>query len=95
MLLTPANKKHNVPINAIQINGSTIPQVSFTKFLSMYIDENLNWSMHLNMLAAKLAQKFGILSKLRQFLLSYILRTLYCSLILYFNMAEHILLKTK
>ena len=72
MLLTPANKKHNVPINAIQINGSTIPQVSFTKFLSMYIDENLNWSMHLNMLAAKLAQNVGILSKLRHFLLSYL-----------------------
>ena len=34
------------------------------------------------MLAAKLARNDGILCKLRHFLLSYILRTLYCSLIL-------------
>ena len=51
MLFTPANKKHNV---AIQISGSAITQVSFTKFQGVYIDEHLNWYMHLNMLAAKL-----------------------------------------
>ena len=48
----------------------------------MYIDEHLNRSMHLNMLSAKLARNMGILGKLRHFLPSYILRTLYCSLIL-------------
>ena len=82
MLFTPANKKPNVPINAIQINGFAISQVSFTKFLSVYIDEHLNCSMHLNILAAKLARNVGILGNLIHFLPSYTLITLYCSLIL-------------
>ena len=64
MLFTSANKKPNVPINAIQINGSSITQVSFTKFLGVYVDEHLNWSMHLYTLAAKLARNVGILGKL-------------------------------
>ena len=81
-LFTPANKKPNVPTCAIQTNGSAIIQVNFTKFLGVYVDEHLNWSIHLNMLAAKLARNVGILGKLRHFLPSYILRTLYCSLIL-------------
>ena len=48
----------------------------------MYIDKHLNWSMHLNKLATKLAQNIGILCKLKHFLPSYILKTIYCSLVL-------------
>ena len=50
--------------------------------LLYYIDEHLNWSMHLNKLATKLAQNIGILCKLKHFLPSYILKTIYCSLVL-------------
>ena len=80
--LTSVNKKYNISSEAIQINGSTIPQVNLTKFLGVYIDEHLNWSMHLNKLATKLAQNIGILCKLKHFLPSYILKTIYCSLVL-------------
>ena len=76
------NKKYNISSQAIHINGSAIPQVHLTKFLGVYIDEHLNWSMHLNKLATKLAQNIGILCKLKHFLPSYILKTIYCSLVL-------------
>ena len=66
----------------MQINGSTIPQVNLTKFLGVYIDEHLNWSMHLNKLATKIAQNIGIPYKLKHFLPSYILKMIYCSLVL-------------
>ena len=38
--------------------------------------------MHLNKLATKLAHNIGILCKLKHFLPSYILKTIYCSLVL-------------
>lgn len=41
----PANKKHNVQLNAIQINEYPITQVSHTKFLCVYIDEHLKCSI--------------------------------------------------
>ena len=82
IIFTSVNKKYNISSQAIQINGSTIPQVNLTKFLGVYIDEHLNWSMHLNKLATKLAQNIGILCKLKHFLPSYILKTIYCSLVL-------------
>ena len=82
IIFTSVNKKYNISSQAIQINGSVIPQVNLTKCLGVYTDEHLNWSMHLNKLATKLAQNIGILCKLKHFLPSYILNTIYCSLVL-------------
>ena len=82
IIFTSVNKKYNIQSQAIQINGSAIPQVNFTKFLGVYIDKHLNWSMHLNKLATKLAQNIGILCKLNHFLRSYILKTICCSFVL-------------
>ena len=82
IIFTTVNKKYTISYHAMQINGSTIPHVNLTKFLGVYIDKHLNWSMHLNKLATKLAQNIGILCKLKYFLPSYILKTIYCSLVL-------------
>ena len=81
IIFASVNKKYNIPSQAIQINGSAIPKVNFFKFLDVCIDEHLNWSMHLNKLATKLAQ-IGILCKLKHFLPSNILKTIYCFLVL-------------
>ena len=78
IIFTSPNKKYNISSQAIQIIGSTISQVNLTKCLGVYIDEHLNWSMHLNKLATELAQNIGILCKLKHFLPSYILKTIYC-----------------
>ena len=82
IIFTSVNKKYNISSQAIQINRLAIPQVNLTKFLGVYIDEHLNWSLQLNKLANKLAQNIGILCKLKHFFPSYILNTIYCSLVL-------------
>ena len=38
------------------------------KYLGLYLDENLSWSVHINQLSKKLSRYNGILSKVRYFL---------------------------
>ena len=35
----------------IRINNETIERKSHTKFLGVYVDENLNWKEHVNLIA--------------------------------------------
>ena len=56
--------------------------MNLTKFLGIYIDEHLSWAQHIDYLSPKIARNVGILSKLKYFLLRYIMNTLYNSLIL-------------
>ena len=83
IIFLPKGKKCNTDNVKIIINGDEIKQVNFTKFLGIYIDEHLSWAQHINYLSTKIARNVGILSKLKHFLLVYIMNTLYYSLILF------------
>ena len=52
----------------LSINGETIPQVSYTKFLGMWIDQNLNWKEHIGRLIIKLSKNSNLLKMSKNFL---------------------------
>ena len=52
----------------IIINNETIERKSHTKFLDVYVDENLNWKEHVNLIARKASKSIGIITKAMQIL---------------------------
>ena len=54
---------------SIKINGRKMEPTNHVKYLGLYLDENLSWSVHINQLCKKLSRSNGILSKVRQFYL--------------------------
>ena len=65
----------------IRINNKTIECKSHTKFLGVYVDENLNWKEHVNLTANKVSKSIGIITKARFYLTMPSLRTLYFALV--------------
>ena len=61
----------------IKIDNRMINQVSETKFLGIYIDENLSWKSHIQNITQNVARATGILYKVRQILDTNTLRNLY------------------
>ena len=57
------------------INEHTIEQVKYTKFLRIYIDEELSWKYHINHIARKISKMTGIMAKARHHLTSKTLLT--------------------
>ena len=65
----------------VKINDITIECVKEFNFLGVLLNENLNWNPHINRTCKKISQSIGIINKLKHFLPSNILKTLYDSLI--------------
>ena len=66
----------------ISMCNEQIPQVDSTTFLGVVIDSQLTWKPHISAVCNKLSKSVGIISRLRSVFPAFILRTLYCSLIL-------------
>ena len=66
----------------IQINGSNIEFVDNFVFLGITINNKLNWNSHINKVTNKISKTVVILNKLRSFLPSGVLQTIYNTLIL-------------
>ena len=66
----------------IQINGSNIEFVENFVFLGITINNKLNWNSHIKKVTNKISKTVGILNKLRSFLPSGVLQTIYNTLIL-------------
>ena len=64
------------------MNNCTINSVHCTKFLGLIIDDKLTWSDHIREITKKVAKTVGIISRIRHFLPTNVLLTLYDSLIL-------------
>ena len=65
----------------IIIDDKMINQVSETKFLGIYIDENLSWKSHIQNITKKVARATGILYKVRRILDTNTLRNLYLTFV--------------
>ena len=52
----------------VQIEGHEIDRVPHTKFLGVYIDQNLSWSKHVNETAKIISSGIGALKRLRSFI---------------------------
>ena len=61
----------------IKINGEKLTPCSSVKYLGIYIDQHLNWNIHLAELKPKLSRAVGMLSKLRYFVNNETLRMVY------------------
>ena len=64
------------------LNDGTLDQVKDTTFLGVHIDENLTWKKHIDHIIAKISKNIGIMNRLKYFLPSNILLTLYNSFVL-------------
>ena len=61
--------------------GQIILRSNCMKFLGIFIDENLNFTQHVNHICSKISKSIGILHKIRNVFPSNILRTLYFTFI--------------
>lgn len=64
----------------LKIQDINIEKVSTFKFLGITLDSNLNWNEHVKELGNKLSRVNGVLRKLKNYIPSYILLTIYNSL---------------
>ncbi len=71
-----------MPNLMIHINNEPLKKVSITKYLGMYIDENLKWDEHINVMIPTISAKIGILRSLRRIVPINILKLLYNAIIL-------------
>ena len=65
----------------IAIDGVALERVEFTKFLGVYIDENLNWKQHTSHISLKVAKSLGVINRIRSIVSSNVLKSLYYTLI--------------
>ena len=65
----------------LYINSKKIECVKEFNFLGVMLDENLNWKSHVQKVSSKVAGVAGTLSRLKRFLPSNILKTIYNALI--------------
>ena len=68
----------------IQVDGTCIENVSKHKLLGLYIDENLNWSAHIDNICANISSKISLL-KLSQYILQHAQKMFYQSYIMPLN----------
>jgi len=89
ILFKSRNKRY--PEISVHIDGRSIKQVSHVKFLGVYLDELLNWTIHISNISYKVAKNIGILCKLKHKLPSSVLLMLYNTMILpYLTLHGHV-----
>ena len=72
---TMQNKKPVLP--HVTFEGRDIPYNTETKFLGIYINENIKWSSHIKYLSSKLNTSYYMISSLKNVMSPYVLRTIY------------------
>ena len=76
------NTGPDLPVDEdIMINGEKLKEVDHAKYLGALIDNKLNWSYHINSVNLKLSKGLGLLAKIRHYVPSSIVRSLYFSFI--------------
>ena len=63
------------------LNEEKIEQVDSFNFLGVVIDKHISWKYHTEMLSNKISKYCGVLSRLKNYLPLFILRTLYFSMV--------------
>ena len=80
IIFKPSNKQ--LPIPVIKIDNSNVEQVSNFNFLGIYLNENLKWNYHTNIINKKISKVIGIMHYLKRFIPSDVLKIIYNTLIL-------------
>ena len=64
---------------SLQLNENTIPLVKHTKFLGVIIDEDLNWSKHINNIISKISVNKNLIGRTRNILNDHAKKCIYYS----------------
>ena len=91
ILFHSLRKKSSLPSNLPQIliDNVEIKRDPVTKFLGVYLDENITWNQHISYICSKVSKNMGVLYKARNYLNKINLRQLYFSFIhCYLNYAN-------
>ena len=73
--------RKNISISPVPFGNCFINQTSNTKFLGIIIDKNLKFVSHIEFLCKKVSKTVGILHRVKEFLPSVILKTIYNTLV--------------
>ena len=60
------NRSIKVDFPPVTLEGAVLQRVTRTKFLGVYIDENINWNNQITFVATKLSKMSGILYRIRE-----------------------------
>jgi len=69
------------PSFPVILNGNVLERVVSTKFLGVYIDQNLDWKQHTSHTCLKISRSLGILNCVKSMLTLDLLKTLYHTMI--------------
>ena len=78
---TKKNKPVPRELLNIDFDGISIQRVTYTKYLSVVMDESLNWHEHVSYVCSFLIKFFGIFSKIKHFMNKNTARNIYFALI--------------
>ena len=70
------NKKFTYDLK-LKLNGKRLLPSKFVKYLGLILDSHLNWRFHTDILASKLTRSIGMLCKIRHYVDSNTLRSIY------------------
>ena len=76
-----SRKNSRVDHTTVTFNNSSIARTSCRKHLGLYLDEKLNFSLHINKKISKAHKSIGVIRKLHYFVLRNSLLTIYKSFI--------------
>ena len=71
-----------MPETNISIRGEPLQTVTTAKYLGMYIDKNLKWDSHIDVMVPKISAKIGVLRTLRKIVPIDTLKLLYNAIVL-------------
>ena len=82
MIVSPINKKLGWPTNLeVKFFGYSLTKSQQTKYLGIFVDENLKWDAHIKCICNKLSHISGIFYKMRGLISQEALIVLYYSLV--------------
>ena len=79
ILFKTCNRNYDTDLK-IKLCRKRIYASQYVKYLSVFIDENLNWKKHISQISTKLMKGNAMLSKLRHFVNKDILLSVYCGI---------------
>ena len=77
----PESEKTGTDHFELLINGETLKEVNFAKYLGVLIDNKLKWTNQIDAINLKVSKGNGLLAKIRHYVPSSVLRSLYFSFI--------------
>jgi hypothetical protein len=74
-------KQRKIDRIEIHLDGNAVEFVEEFNYLGINLDQHLSWKSHINKVSKKISQNIGVMTRLKHYMPTYILLTLYNSLV--------------